>query len=94
MAETGDLEYYKRRAVFLSHRSLLELELVLMEALRKELPARVTNDDEDWLRELVQVLEMDDYALLDTILGKSELEECYNSKIISLLQSYLPGRGG
>jgi succinate dehydrogenase flavin-adding protein (antitoxin of CptAB toxin-antitoxin module) len=92
MAEAGDLEFYKRRAVFLSHRSLLELELVLMEALRKELPARVTSDDGEWLKELVQVLELDDYALLDAIMGTTELDKEYDPKIIDLLQSYLPGR--
>ena len=92
MGESGDLEYYKRRAVFLSHRSLLELELVLMEALRKELPARVTSDDEDWLKELVQVLELDDYALLDAIMGTTDLDADFDPRIIDLLQSYLPGR--
>ena len=92
MGNTGDIEVLKRRALFLSNRSLLELEVVLMEALRKEMPERVTCEDCEWLGELVRILEMDDYALLDTIMGTAELGGDYDPDIINLLQSYLPGR--
>ena len=93
MSSEEDLEFLKRRAQFLSQRSLLELELVLMEALRKELPGRIEVEDEKWLRELVKILELDDYLLLDAVLGNYELGVDFDPEIIETLQSYLPGRG-
>jgi succinate dehydrogenase flavin-adding protein (antitoxin of CptAB toxin-antitoxin module) len=92
MSDPEELELLSRRAVTLSHRSLLELEIVIMEALRKELPRRVEERDMDWVKELVRVLELDDFLLLDAIMGTSPLGADYDEEVMTILQSYLPGR--
>jgi succinate dehydrogenase flavin-adding protein (antitoxin of CptAB toxin-antitoxin module) len=91
MATSGDLEYLQRRAKWLGKRSLLELEVILMETMELELPVRIQEEDYQWLSDLVEILELDDYILMDAILGNSELPIEYETDVLDVLQSHLPG---
>ena len=92
MSPHEDYEALKHRAHFLSRRSLLELEIVINDVLDHELPRREEEGDFEWIRELVRILEMDDYALLDAILGVSNLGPEFDDEVLKTLQAYLPGK--
>ncbi|UCH89772.1 MAG: succinate dehydrogenase assembly factor 2 [Thermoplasmata archaeon] len=92
MVTSNELEYLRRRAAWLGRRSLLELEVVLNDALENELPERVAQGDIDWLRDLNKILELDDYDLLDALTGKAKLGNDFNPNVLAVLQSYMPGK--
>jgi succinate dehydrogenase flavin-adding protein (antitoxin of CptAB toxin-antitoxin module) len=94
MEAESELDYLSRRAQWLCRRSLLELELVIDEFLRNELPDKVKANDVRWLGNLIKILELDDFVLLEAISDKKVLAEDYDTEIISLLQSYVPGKLG
>ena len=92
MFEVDELEVLHRRAKFLGRRSLLELELVINEVINHDLPRKVSAGDKEWLRELIKILELDDYILLDAVLGRINLSPEFDTEVLEVLRSSIPGR--